>query len=142
MICLLGEQERQIREDGERVYPNEACGMLLGSDVGGERQIRRVLPIENVFEAGERHHRFSIDPLDFLKAEREAEKSGLSVLGIYHSHPDHPAAPSEYDLRLAWPYYSYIIVSVEGGQSCGMTCWRLDADAGTFREERILPEDG
>src|SRR6187551_2977568 len=115
---------RQIEAEGEAGYPNEICGMLIGRDVRDgnvtRRLVERLVPGRNVFEADEQYHRFSIDPRQQMKAEREAEAEGKVVLGFYHSHPDHPARPSEYDREHAWPFYSYVIVAVESGRPAGM----------------------
>jgi proteasome lid subunit RPN8/RPN11 len=127
---------RQIESEGEAGYPNEICGMIFGRDVTEGGQQRRVtvklVPGKNVFEADEQYHRFSIDPLQQLKAERAAEKEELILLGYYHSHPDAPARPSQYDLDHAWEVYSYVIVSIAKGRAVDMTSWVLNV----FGEER------
>src|SRR5262249_14311274 len=124
-LILKPELRRQIESEGSAAFPNECCGILGGRDVrdeGGERGgverrvVERLVQGQNVFEADERYHRFSIDPRVQLAAEREAEKDGKAVLGFYHSHPNHPARPSEYDREHGWPYYSYVIVSIMDGK--------------------------
>jgi proteasome lid subunit RPN8/RPN11 len=137
---------RQIESEGEAGYPNEICGMIFGRDVSESDQKRRqtvkLVPGKNVFEADEQYHRFSIDPLQQLKAERAAEKEGLILLGYYHSHPDAPARPSQYDLDHAWEVYSYVIVSIAKGRAVDMTSWVLtmDADVRTFARQEILDQ--
>jgi proteasome lid subunit RPN8/RPN11 len=137
---------RQIEAEGEAAYPNECCGMLIGRDEGGaevkRRMVARLEPGKNVFEAGEQYHRFSIDPLDQLKAERRAEAQGMLVLGYYHSHPDHPARPSEYDRQHAWPFYSYVIVSIARGQAVDMTSWVLNEQTQQFESQDISANGG
>ena len=140
-LVIPPELRRQIEGEGVAAFPNECCGILIGRDVreGGleRRVIERLMPGQNVFEADERYHRFSIDPRAQLQAEREAEKEGKMVVGFYHSHPDHPARPSEYDRAHGWPYYSYVIVSVMKGVPAAMTSWVLNDQTEQFEEQRI-----
>ncbi|HEX8913539.1 MAG TPA: M67 family metallopeptidase [Humisphaera sp.] len=133
---------RQIETEGEAGYPNEICGMIFGreaKDAGGAtvRHVERLVVGKNVFEADEQYHRFSIDPLAQLKAERAAEKDGLVLLGYYHSHPDHPARPSEYDREHAWEFYSYVIVAIAKAKAVDMTSWVLDGGSKQFAQQEI-----
>jgi proteasome lid subunit RPN8/RPN11 len=119
-----------------RAYPEEGCGVLIGREEGGVRAVERVVGFEN--QVGEeRHRRYVISPEQFLEAERQARAEGLDVLGIVHSHPDHPAEPSSFDLEHAWPYYSYMIVSVSGGAAADQRSWRLRDDRSGFDPERL-----
>jgi len=131
---------RQIRQEGAAAYPNECCGIMFGRDVAIDGVTRRVVetlqPVPNEFEAGEQYHRFLITPQVMLKAER-ACTGGLAVLGFYHSHPDHPARPSEYDREHGWPYYSYVIVAIAKREPKLMTCWVLDEQTEQFKEQTI-----
>ena len=139
MLHLTDELDRQIREHGANDYPHETCGALLGADdVGatGRREVRALFPLVNRRDDSPRN-RFSITPDDFRSAERAAAEQGLEVLGWYHSHPDHPARPSEFDREHAWPWYSYIIVAVAGGQPQEMTSWLLADDRSHFDPEEI-----
>ena len=140
-LVIPPELRRQIEAEGVGAFPNECCGILIGRDVTeggvGRRLVERLLPGQNVFEADERYHRFSIDPRAQLQAEREAEREGRAVLGFYHSHPDHPARPSEYDRAHGWPYYSYVIVSIMGGKPAAMTSWVLNDRTEQFEEQGI-----
>lgn len=140
-LVIPPELRRQIESEGAAAFPNECCGILIGRDVrdaGVERRlVERLMPGQNVFEADERYHRFSIDPRAQLQAEREAEKEGRAVLGFYHSHPDHPARPSEYDRAHGWPYYSYVIVSIMKGVPANMTSWVLNDRTEQFEEQTI-----
>ena len=116
-LVLTAEQISQIQQEGCKVYPNECCGAMLGKDVveGKEtrRMVQRLEPLRNAFADSEQFHRFSLDARDLMRLEKMAGEAGLSVLGFYHSHPDHPARPSEYDRQHAWPFYSYTIVAIE-----------------------------
>lgn len=137
VLVLSDALRRQVESEGAAAYPNECCGILIGRDVDAgagrkERVVERLEPGTNVFEADEQYHRFSIDPRQQIKAERAAAAEGKVVLGFYHSHPDHPARPSEYDREHAWPFYSYVIVAVSNGKPAGMTSWVLDEDTNQF----------
>ena len=102
-----------VQEHAERGYPDEVCGLLIGSFDGGDKVVRQAVPVENEWEAvDERRRRFLITPDVFARQERQARRDGLEIVGFYHSHPDHPAEPSDYDREHAWPYYSYVIASV------------------------------
>jgi proteasome lid subunit RPN8/RPN11 len=140
-LVLPGELRRRIEAEGAAAYPNECCGILIGRDTSGQRLVERLEPGQNVFQADERYHRFSIDPRAQLKAEREAAAEGKVVLGFYHSHPDHPARPSEYDREHAWPFYSYVIVAIEKGKPVAMTSWVLDDETHQFLAQNIVGED-
>ena len=123
-----------IRAHGSQVYPDECCGALLGPRAG-EIAEAFALPNETL---GERRRRFLIGPDEYRTAERRASETGLELLGFYHSHPDHPAVPSQFDLDHAWPNLSYVIVSVKKGQPDEMRSWRLKADRSGYDEERIV----
>jgi proteasome lid subunit RPN8/RPN11 len=148
MFKLNVEAEQRIRKEGEKAYPNECCGFLLGArgaeglSADGEKRADYVLTVENAREAGEQYHRFVITPEDFMRAEREAAKQGREIFGIYHSHPDHPAKPSDYDREHALPFYSYLILAVEAGRAGDLTSWELSNDSlggdrNQFTEEEI-----
>ncbi|MFP3091412.1 M67 family metallopeptidase [Treponema sp. TIM-1] len=137
MIALKFEAEQRIREEGERAWPNECCGFLLGILEGGEKRADSILAVENAWEAGEQYHRFVITPEDVLHAEKEARRQKKDILGIYHSHPDHPAKPSDYDREQALPFYSYVIVAVQGGTAAELTSWELTGDRDQFLEEEV-----
>jgi proteasome lid subunit RPN8/RPN11 len=131
---------RQIEADGVRAYPNECCGIMFGTDRDGQRDVQRLQTVVNDFDAAEQFHRFSISPQQLMAAERDASENGQVVLGFYHSHPDHPARPSEYDRTHAWPYYSYVIVSIANRQPVDMTSWLLDEKTETFSRQDIVEE--
>lgn len=110
---------------------------MLGRDEDGKRVISLVLPAVNSRGEEELHNRFTIPPEAFIKASKRAREEGLDVLGFYHSHPDAPARPSQYDLDHAWPVYSYIIVAIEKGSAAKMTSWLLKDDRSAFDEQSI-----
>ena len=132
---------RQIEREGIRAYPHECCGILFGRDAASHRLIERLRAADNVCDESERARRFAIDPLELVRAERDAADAGLWVLGFYHSHPDQPARPSDFDRSRAWPVYSYVIVSIQSGQAVDLTSWVLDDRSGSFvRQEMIEAE--
>jgi proteasome lid subunit RPN8/RPN11 len=139
----------KIRAHGAETYPHECCGALLGRDSSSDsetdpeknastplREILALFPLVNRRDDSPRN-RFSVTSQDVMAAEKEARTHGLEVVGWYHSHPDHPARPSEYDRDHAWPWYSYIIVSVQSGASQMMTSWRLNDERQEFSPEGI-----
>ncbi|MDR1066679.1 MAG: M67 family metallopeptidase [Clostridiales bacterium] len=138
MLILSVKAEQGIKSEGEASYPKECCGALLGRDAPDGRVIERIIPIANQFEEGEQHHRFCIEADDILKAELAAREIGMETLGFYHSHPDCPAVPSEYDRAHALPFYSYLIASVEQGETKGVRAWELSADRSEFWEKDIV----
>ena len=121
-----------IRGHGVETYPNECCGALIGRD----GHVTATYPLPNTTEEGPRR-RFLVRPQDYRDAERRATELGAELLGFYHSHPDHPARPSQYDLDHAWPVFSYVIVSVRAGVSEDMTSWRLRDDRSQFDPEDL-----
>ncbi|MDR2419100.1 MAG: M67 family metallopeptidase [Treponema sp.] len=135
MIQLPTQCLDAIHAEGEKAYPNECCGILLGAIADDDtRLVESILPIANARGQAEQYHRFQIEPEDLLRAEKEAKVQNREVLGFYHSHPDHPAQPSEYDRNNAFPFYSYIIVSIEKKKVAALTSWRLSDDRETFEE--------
>lgn len=137
MISLTETQLEAIRRHGEASFPEECGGLLLGVAEDGRRVIREVLPLDNV-RTDSRHNRIELSPKDYLKAEREAGRRGLGVWGYYHSHPNHPAVPSEFD-RTHAPFveWSYLIVSVEDGRAAALRAWTLREDRSQFDEEEM-----
>ena len=121
-----------IRRHSAETYPDECCGALIGRD--GVVVVAHALP--NTTEEGPRR-RFMVRPQDYRDAERRAAEAGAELVGFYHSHPDHPARPSQYDLDHAWPFFSYVIVSVGAGTPGDMTSWRLRDDRSAFDQETL-----
>ena len=139
MLLLAKKLEQQIRDHGAKDYPNECCGAMLGKDEDASvREVVALFPLINRRDDSPRN-RFSITPEDFRAAERAAAERGLDLLGWYHSHPDHPARPSEFDREHAWPWYSYVIVSVDSGVPKDLTSWQLDDDRSKFQPEVVVP---
>lgn len=132
----------KIRQHGAATYPYECCGALLGRDAAtddpssGPREILELFPLINRRDDSP-HNRFSLTPRDVIDADRTAQERGLEIVGWYHSHPDHPARPSEFDREHAWPWYSYIIVSVHQRVPDEMTSWRLKEDRTGYAQEVI-----
>lgn len=126
-----------IRAHAVATYPDECCGALIGSpDVNGSTRVRESLPLHNSTEEGPRR-RFLVTPDDYRAADARARAIEAEIVGFYHSHPDHPAQPSAYDLDHAWPNLSYVIVSVTGGRANDARSWRLRDDRSAFTEEPI-----
>jgi proteasome lid subunit RPN8/RPN11 len=121
-----------IDAHGREAFPYECCGALIGRD----GRVVTAFALPNTTEEGPRR-RFLVRPGDYQAAEREATARGLDLVGFYHSHPDHPARPSQYDLDHAWPVFSYVIVSVMSGEPAAMTSWRLRDDRTAFDEEPL-----
>ena len=131
-ITLSAAVDGAIRAHGRETFPHECCGAMLGKD--GVVQEAYALP--NTTEEGPRR-RFLVRPDDYRVAEKRAREAGLDLLGFYHSHPDHPARPSQYDLDHAWPNFSYIIVSVAAGVAADVRSWKLRDDRSAFDEEPL-----
>jgi proteasome lid subunit RPN8/RPN11 len=138
MIALDPREEDKIRQHGEEEYPHECCGLLVGRfDEDGRKQVIEIYPVSNAREEDARHNRSLILPDEYMRGERHASALGLEVVGNYHSHPDHPAAPSKFDLDHAWPTWSYVIVSVSEGRARDLRSWEMAADRSRFDEEEI-----
>lgn len=114
----------QIRRHGESAYPAECCGALAGEVDGAVKEVVRLAPAVN--RRTDDPHRYLIAPDDLRRLERELGAAGLEIVGYYHSHPDHPAVPSAFDTEHAWPWYSYLIVRVDGGRAADAASWVLD----------------
>ena len=138
MLSITQKHLDEISRHGEQEYPHECCGLLIGqfSD-DGCKKVAAVYPISNAREAEARHNRSLITPQELMRGERHAQERGLDVVGNYHSHPDHPAIPSPYDLEHAWPTWSCIIVSVHEGSAADVRSWEMRSDRSQFDEEEI-----
>jgi proteasome lid subunit RPN8/RPN11 len=150
VLKVSPEIAERIRKHGAETYPHECCGALLGRDSDAPapgssgqseqmplREILELFPLVNRRDDSPRN-RFSVTSEDVLAAEKAARVLGIDVVGWYHSHPDHPAEPSQYDRDHAWPWYSYIIVSVANGEPQYMTSWRLNDDRAAFTSEDVV----
>jgi proteasome lid subunit RPN8/RPN11 len=127
---------RQIHAHGVETYPHECCGALLGRDGDDSREVLDLLPLANRRDDSPRN-RFEVTSEDVRLAEKTAGEKRLELIGWYHSHPDAPARPSEYDREHAWPWYSYIIVSVQKREPKDTTSWRLRDDRESYDSEVI-----
>lgn len=137
-LALTDVQMGQIRAHCEATYPNEGCGILIGRAQEGIKRAEMVLATGNGRESSAQRNRYSIPPEEILAGELKAEEMGLDVIGYFHSHPDHPARPSEFDREHAWPWYSYLIVSVTQGEALSRRSWQLREDRSGFDEERLV----
>ena len=135
-LQLTTKHDQAIRAHGAEDYPHECCGFLVGRADGETVTVMRTVPAANTRDDSPRN-RFEIDPGDLVKTDRAARAEGLGVVGFYHSHPDAPARPSEFDREHAWPGYCYVIVSVRQGQPREMRNWRLTEDHTHFEEDEI-----
>ncbi len=150
LLRLSPQHVEAIRSHGEREYPAECCGILLGRADGEQKVVSEAVPVRNLRHDPQRaqellplnvpgreseRNRFLIDPRDQLRVEKDARARQLDVLGYYHSHPDHPARPSEYDREHAWPWYSYVIIGVEQGEAKDFSAWVLTDDRSQFTPE-------
>jgi proteasome lid subunit RPN8/RPN11 len=136
MIRIETRTEEILVADGRHTYPDECCGFLFGKERDALRTITDILVVDNS-KAGDKRRRFEISAKDYLRAERYAAEHDLELLGIYHSHPDHPPVPSEHDRVAAQPFFSYVILSVVLGRPAGLRSWRLN-DAFQFEEEVVI----
>src|SRR3712207_5333576 len=145
-VRLSAKHLEEIRRHAESAYPHECCGLLVGRIEGGGRSrvVEELVPVENTFDEGERHRRMLITPLEYARAERLHASRGLGVVGNYHSHPDHPAVPSQFDLEhlAPWPTMSYVVVSVQAGKAADLRSWELMKDRSRFDEEEVVESEG
>jgi len=140
-VAISPALRARIVEQLQHTYPNEGGGFLLGEQQGGVVVVRDVHPVENVFATEEQHHRYAMTPADWLKLEDEADARGFSLVGYYHSHPDSPAVPSEFDRVHALPNFRYLITSVQNGKAAELRAWQLADDRSHF-DELTLRVDG
>jgi proteasome lid subunit RPN8/RPN11 len=135
-LVLQAAADAAIRAHGREAFPHECCGAMLGRD----KVVQQAYALPNTTDEGPRR-RFLVRPDDYRVAEQRARETGLDLLGFYHSHPDHPARPSQFDLDHAWPSFSYVIVSVMGGEDKQLTSWQLKDDRSAFDEEHVTYGD-
>lgn len=138
MISITENLLNEIREHGIRDYPYECCGLLLGRFGADGKLVKETYPISNAREESAKRNRFLIKPEELLQGEQYARGNDLEVIGFYHSHPDSPAVPSQYDLEHAWPTYSYIIVSVKKEDANDLFSWEQEPDRSRFNREEII----
>jgi proteasome lid subunit RPN8/RPN11 len=138
MIVLNERHRSEMRAHGERDYPYECCGLMLGRFADGRKQVVETYAISNAREEEAKRNRFLIQPEELMRGEKYAREKGLDVVGFYHSHPDDRAVPSQYDLEHAWPTYSYIVMSVEEGRAVDLRSWEMEADRSRFNAEEVV----
>jgi len=138
MTTRISEALRdQIFEHLRGAYPNEGGGLLIGSKDGDTLVVEDIAEAENTFPTEEQFHRMGLAPTFWASVEDKADERGLQIVGFYHSHPDHPAQPSDYDLTHAFPNLAYIIVSVQDGQVDHVNNWRLREDRSQFDTDEL-----
>ena len=133
MLVIPNRLMEEINTHVENAYPEEGAGFLIGEG----SQVQEIIPLSNAREDGARHNRFLFTPEDYLKAELQADSLGLSLMGVFHSHPDCPNIPSEYDREWAQPFFSYIITRVDEGKAVSSRSWKLLEDRSKYEEEEI-----
>ena len=132
MLMLQSEADMDIRRHGRESYPEECCGALIGRD----GSVVEAMRLQNLMGEEARRH-FLVGPVDYQVAEKRAIEMGGKLMGFYHSHPDHPARPSQNDLEQAWPTFLYVILAVQNGKPGTMTSWRLREDWSAFEEQTV-----
>jgi len=139
LLYINSVRLREIKDLVKKNYPYECCGLLIGTNLS-EKKVIEVRPVEN--KNKERtHDRYEIDGKDFVKIDKESNKKGFSIIGIFHSHPDHPPLPSAYDTEHAWAGYSYMIAAIENGEKIDIRSWVFNEERKQFDEEEISCKD-
>jgi len=136
-VILLEEIVSEMHAHAIQTYPEECCGLLLGHFEERSKMVTESRRMGNAFVKEERYHRYTIDPKEFLSVETEAEARGLEVVGIYHSHPNAPAKPSQFDTSHAWPALSYVVIEVRNAQAIDTRSWILKDDRSEFVSEKM-----
>ena len=139
MVIKIGRGTfEKVQAHAESTYPEECCGLLIAKE---SKNVVDAVMMRNAF-SGPKHDRYHIDPLELFKADREAARNGLTIAGIYHSHPDYPATLSKFDLEHSFPWYSYVVVSVPKGEAKDTRSWLPNAEHTDVTEEPIEVVDG
>jgi proteasome lid subunit RPN8/RPN11 len=136
-LLISNELLQRIHAHGEAAYPEEGAGLILGRVDGNDTRVERLLEFANAREQSARHNRYLLTAEDYLRGEMEAARLDLEVIGVFHSHPDHPNHPSEFDREWAMPFLSYLITSVQAGRAVESRSWLLSQDRARFEEETI-----
>jgi proteasome lid subunit RPN8/RPN11 len=135
VLCIDSDRLRELEDQAKKNYPVECCGLLLGTNTS-EKKVVEVCPVPNM-NTERTHDRYEIEGKVFIGIDREAAKKGLQIIGIYHSHPDHPAIPSVFDTDHAWSGYSYMIAAIKNGTKVEIRSWVFDEEKKKFEEEKI-----
>jgi proteasome lid subunit RPN8/RPN11 len=133
-LRLSGSLLEELRREAEQAYPAECCG-VLGGRSNEPKEVTRLVPVTN--RRTDDPHRYLISPDDLRRITADLRREELEILGFYHSHPDHPAAPSAFDIEHAWPWYSYLIVRVSAGRGAELASWQLNDDRAAMRAEPL-----
>jgi proteasome lid subunit RPN8/RPN11 len=136
-LLISNELLQRIHAHGGAAYPEEGAGLMLGRVDGNDTRVERLLEFANAREQSARHNRYLLTAEDYLRGEMEAARLDLEVIGVFHSHPDHPNRPSEFDREWAMPFLSYLITSVQAGRAVESRSWLLSQDRARFEEEMI-----
>lgn len=136
MLYIESSVKELLVNDALRTFPDECCGFLLGVEKYDERVVEEIIVVNNARE-GDKRRRFEISASDYRNAEQYTDENNLTLLGVYHSHPNHPSVPSEHDRRVALPFFSYLILSVRRHEVVSLQSWRLN-DHSRFEEEKVL----
>src|SRR5215471_3438321 len=139
MLKIRASVLREIYDHTEASYPHECCGVMVGTLAGDNRTVHTFRKCKNL-NTERAHDRYEMDPMDMLRTEREFENTEWDIIGIYHSHPDHPSRPSQTDTDRAWPDYSYVIISVREGRVASANSWVLNESERKFYEEPLVAE--
>ena len=139
MLRIAPALLREIHDHTESSYPNECCGLIVGT-MDGDTKVGHTFRKCKNLNTERARDRYEMDPLDMLKTEREFASSPWDIIGIYHSHPDHPSRPSQTDTDRAWPNYSYVIISVQKGTVASSNSWVLNESERKFYEEPLVIE--
>lgn len=141
MIRIPKKILNSILQESKKAYPNECCGLLIGKNENGQKSVVRINPITNINKI-RMQDRYEMDPRELEAADKVARQKSMDIIGIYHSHPDHPPRPSVFDQERAWPVYSYMIVAVEKGVKFEAQSWVLEDWGGEFQEEVLTISGG
>lgn len=136
LLIINSTADATMQEDAINTFPNECCGFLYGFETASERIVTLAKPVINTKD-GDQKRRFEISPFDYMKAESYALQKNLTLLGVYHSHPQHPAIASEHDLKSAMPFFSYVIYSILDGKYDDIKSWQLNEAGEQFEEEQV-----
>lgn len=138
-IVLTHQLLEKMHAHAISAFPEECCGLMLGTFEENSR-VKKVIELKqmkNVFAPQERYHRYTIDPMEFMQVENEAEKKGEEIIGVYHSHPNAPSRPSLFDQGHAWPSLSYVVIEIREKKPISIRSWLLREDRGDFLQEKI-----
>ncbi len=140
MVKFPAKVISHIEKHGERTYPEECCGIMLGVNENDNQAVEEIVELDNE-QVENRRRRFIVTPKQYLQAERIAAEKKLALLGFYHSHPDHPAVPSEFDREHALPWFTYVIISVVDQKAKDTTAWLLNETRERFTKRELLVEE-